>query len=136
MSGIVELGELIKHMAPILDDTDYVFCTVPGVLSDYTHLQPLGSFVESEGLTLIVTSASAESGQLPFSGVYKRITLTVHSSLDAVGLTAAIATRLTSAGISANVVAAYYHDHVFIQSNRAADALKALNELIDSYSTS
>ena len=133
MSGVVELGELIKHMAPILDDTDYVFCTVPGALPDYAHLKPLGSFVESEGLTLILSAASAKNAHLPFDGVYKRITLTVHSSLDAVGLTAAIATKLTSAGISANVVAAYYHDHVFVQAHRATDALESLNELIDSH---
>ena len=134
MSGVVELGELIKHMAPILDDADYVFCTVPGNLTDYAHLQPLGSFMEHEELTLIVSAASAERAHLPFDGIYKRITLTVHSSLDAVGLTAAIATKLTSVGISANVVAAYYHDHVFIQANRATDALQSLVELVDAHS--
>ncbi|WP_036823971.1 ACT domain-containing protein, partial [Photobacterium sanctipauli] len=58
--------------------------------------------------------------------VFKGITLTVHSSLEAVGLTAAVATRLAEYSISANVVAAYYHDHVFVPVNRAEEALQAL----------
>ena len=89
MSGLVELHELLKHMAPALDDTEYVFCTAQGVAADYVQLDPLGTFVEAEGLTLILDVASAKSAQLPFEGTYKRITLSVHSSLDAVGLTAA-----------------------------------------------
>ena len=60
--------------------------------------------------------------------MFKGITLTVHSSLDAVGLTAAVANKLTEKGISANVIAAYYHDHIFVQTEKAALAIEALNE--------
>ncbi len=133
MSGIVELAELLRHMAPILDDTEYVFCTLPGDFADYAHMQPLCSFVEEEGLTLIVTASAAAQAQLPVESTYKRITMTVHSSLDAVGLTAAISAQLTAAGISANVVAAYYHDHVFVQSEHAGKAMESLHSLIDSH---
>ena len=57
------------------------------------------------------------------------ITLTVHSSLEAVGLTAAIATELAGLGISANVVAAYYHDHVFVPCAQAEQAVAGLAAL-------
>ena len=54
------------------------------------------------------------------------ITLTVHSDLQAVGLTAAVAEVLTKASISCNVVAAAFHDHIFVPADRAADALAEL----------
>lgn len=128
-AGITELSKLLKQVAPVLDDKPYVFCSVPGEYADYAHLKPLCSFVEREGLTLILDAASARQAQLSVDTTYKRITLTVHSSLDAVGLTAAVATALTSAGISANVVAAYYHDHVFVQAHHADKAMEALQQL-------
>jgi hypothetical protein len=63
-----------------------------------------------------------------FESVFSGITLTVHSSLDAVGLTAAVATKLAEYDISANVIAAYYHDHIFVQTEKSELALKALRE--------
>ena len=128
MAGIVEIEELLKSMSPEIKSGEYVFCTVDGNYSDYTHLNPLGGFVEAEGLTLIVTVESAEKAQLAYESKFKQITLTVHSSLDAVGLTAAVATKLASYGISANVLAAYYHDHIFVPSEKADEALLALKE--------
>lgn len=133
MSGIVALSELLQQMAPVLDDTDYVFCSMSGDYTDYAELQPLATFAESEGLTLIVRAAVAQKSGITFEGCYRRITLTVHSSLDAVGLTAAVATQLASDGISANVVAAYYHDHIFVQSDKAAQAMESLQSLVHSH---
>ena len=128
MTGIIELDELLKSMSPAMQDGDYVFCTVKGDYSHYAHLQPLASFSEEEGLTLILSAEVARRAQLSYEGTFKQITLTVHSSLEAVGLTAAVAAKLTAHGISANVVAAYYHDHIFVPTQRADDALSALNE--------
>jgi len=128
MTGIVEIDELLKSMSPEIKNGEYVFCTVDGSYSDYAHLSPLACFVESEGLTLIVSAESAEKAKLAYESKFKQITLTVHSSLDAVGLTAAAATKLASYGISANVVAAYYHDHIFVQTEKANEALLALKE--------
>lgn len=128
MPGIVELDELLKSMSPEIQDSEYVFCTLPNHDVDYQHLNPLASFKESEGLTLILSVETAEKANLAFDGTFKQITLTVHSSLEAVGLTAAVANKLASYGISANVVAAYYHDHVFVQTEKAEQALSALQE--------
>lgn len=68
-------------------------------------------------------------GIFEYESLFKQITLTVYSSLDALGLTAAVARKLASHGISANVVAAYYHDHIFVQKEKADEALLALKEL-------
>jgi len=128
MSGIVELNELLKSMSPELQDGEYVFCTLASESLDYKYLNPLSTFKESEGLTLIIPVESAVQEKLAFEGVFKQITLTVHSSLEAVGLTAAVANKLASYGISANVIAAFYHDHVFVQTEKAEQALSALKE--------
>ena len=129
MSGILKLEELLKTMSPELQAGEYVFCTVKGDLSDYVHLNPIASFIESEGLTLIMKDDVATKEGIDFDGRFKQITLMVHSSLSAVGLTAAVSNKLTEHGISANVVAAYYHDHIFVQSEKAQEALAALQEI-------
>ncbi|MFT6897136.1 MAG: hypothetical protein ACJA13_001542 [Paraglaciecola sp.] len=128
MSAIVELDELLKSMLPQLQEGEYAFCNVPGKVEDYAHLDPLGFFKESEGLTLILLADVARRADIGFEITFRQITLTVHSSLEAVGLTAAVANKLTQYGISANVVAAYFHDHIFVPSDKAQQALAALNE--------
>ncbi|OIN08529.1 ACT domain-containing protein [Oceanisphaera psychrotolerans] len=128
MPGIVELDELLTSMSPEIQEGEYVFCTVEGDYSDYVQLNPLACFREAEGLTLILCAETAQQAGLTFDARFRQITLTVHSSLEAVGLTAAVAEKLASNGISANVVAAYYHDHVFVQSEKAEAALSALKE--------
>ncbi|PMM43788.1 ACT domain-containing protein [Vibrio breoganii] len=128
MSGIKELDQLLKSMKPHLQEEEFVFCTVEGKLSDYIELNPVGTFIEPEGLTLVLERRIAEQKQLPFDGAFRMITLTVHSSLEAVGLTAVVSTKLAEKGISANVIAAYYHDHIFVPAAKAELALQALNE--------
>ncbi len=129
MSGIVDLQTLLKSMSPQLADDDYVFCTVTGEIADYLDLNPKAIFKEQEGVTLILPMQSAINAGLSFESVFKMITLSVHSSLEALGLTATVANKLAEHGISANVVAAYYHDHIFVQAAKADSALAALNEL-------
>lgn len=128
MSGITDLDELLRSMRPKLMPTEFVFCTTSGSLRDYVNLEPVATFIESEGLTLVLEKSRAERAGLAFEGIYQQITLTVHSSLDAVGLTAAVSSKLASKGISANVIAAYYHDHIFVQQDKATAALLALEE--------
>ncbi|HFG1796915.1 TPA: ACT domain-containing protein [Vibrio cholerae] len=128
MSGITDLDELLRSMSPKLVGSEFVFCTVSGVLTDYVELNPVATFIESEGLTLVLEKSAAEKAGLSFDGTYSQITLMVHSSLEAVGLTAAVASKLASKGISANVIAAYYHDHIFVQSGKAEAAVSALEE--------
>ena len=105
-----------------------MFCT----LADPSALQgrqPIGSFREQEGLSVIIERDTARALGLEYSYVAAWITLTIHSSLEAVGLTAAFATALAEAGISCNVVAGYYHDHLFVALEDAEKAMQVLHDL-------
>jgi hypothetical protein len=132
MSGITDLSVMLATLEPVLADGEFVYATVSADrLGDYLPLKPLGLFFEPEGLTLILASAAAEDVGLATSAPLCCITMMVHSSLEAVGLTAAMATALTKEGISANVVASYYHDHIFVpaaDAERAVQTLKFLSE--------
>ncbi len=127
MTGERDLKKLLTNMAPELDPARYAFLTVPaGALRD---IESLMRFSESEGDTLIVAEDWIPDTVVDDGRRYRRITLAVHSSLDAVGLTAAFASRLTLAGISANVVAGYFHDHIFVPEADAEVAMDALESL-------
>ncbi|MEZ9232983.1 ACT domain-containing protein [Vibrio amylolyticus] len=132
MTAITDLEILLKSMSPELVEGNYVFCTVDGALSDYLALEPIATFQEKEGLTLVLEEEKAAAAKLDFDAIFSLITLSVHSSLEAVGLTAAFATKLGSYGISANVVAGYYHDHIFVQKEKADAAMNALKEFSES----
>ena len=129
MPGEEQLEKLLNNMSPTLDDQEYVFITTQNRLDEMIKFNPLCSFVEEEGLTLIIKKRIAIEQGLKFDGVFKKITLRVHSSLDAVGLTAMVSSKLKDNNISANVVAAYYHDHIFVQSSLSEKALNCLRDL-------
>ncbi|MBU2877610.1 MULTISPECIES: ACT domain-containing protein [Aliiglaciecola] len=130
MSGEKDLAKLIASMEPVLLPQEYVFATFETY--DYQMLQqlkPISTFLEKEGMSVIIEKHLADKQKIAYSGVFKCITLNVHSSLDAVGLTAAISKKLTQSNISANVVAGYYHDHIFVSTKDAAQAVKDLKDL-------
>jgi hypothetical protein len=129
MAGILAINKLLKSMQPVLKQDEYIFCCLAGSLADYVHLNPLATYVEEEGLTLILKAETADKAGITYEGKYSLITLNVHSSLEAVGLTAAVSAKLTEHDISANVVAAFYHDHIFVQADKAHAALNALKEI-------
>lgn len=126
MNGEKDLAVLLKTMKPQLHSGEYVFCTVAdGTQVD--HKNVILFFRETEGDTIIVEKDVADRLQLVYSFVAAWITLTVHSSLEAVGLTAAFSTALSNEGISCNVVAAFYHDHIFVDRKDAEKAMHILN---------
>ncbi|PUA44062.1 acetyltransferase [Pseudomonas protegens] len=128
MAGETSLTTLLRSMSPQLNDGEYVFCS----LADHSLLQGvevLGSFREQEGLTVIIQRQEAERLGLVFDYVAAWITLNVHSALQAVGLTAAFAGALGRAGISCNVIAGYYHDHLFVDQADAQRAMQVLQQL-------
>lgn len=130
MAGEQDLSRLLAGLSPQLREGEYVFCTFADAgYGDYSALSPLAAFREHEGLTLVLPRAKADAAACPYEGVFACITLTVHSSLDAVGLTAAVSKVLADADIPANVIAAYHHDHVFVPAARAEQALAALAAL-------
>ena len=129
MPGEKDIKALLKTMSPKLNEGDYVFCTVT-TLDGIDPNKMIGLFKEDEGWTVILNKLLADKLDLSYSYIAAWITLTIHSSLEAVGLTAAFATALGNEGISCNVVAAYYHDHIFVakrDAERAIYTLKALS---------
>ena len=130
MSGIRDLDRLLASLEPRLRVGEFVFVTMPGgSYGEGAELSPVAAFEEEEGLTLVIPLHRAEGAGLTFDGIFRMISLGVHSSLSAVGLTAAVADVLAGKGISANMIAAFYHDHVFVPAGRAEEALGALKSL-------
>jgi len=129
MAGIKNLDKLLKKMNPSLSPEEYVFCTIDEGKLDPHQLNPLLIFREKEGITLIVEKHIAEANNLSYSGPWSMITLNVHSDLEAVGFLAKITSALAAAGISVNVVSAYYHDHLFVPSPLALKALEIIKGL-------
>jgi hypothetical protein len=84
-------------------------------------------FKEEEGYTIIVKKELADTLNLDYTFISSWITLTVHSSLEAVGLTAAFSKALAENGIGCNVVAAFYHDHIFVPIQDTEKAMAVLN---------
>jgi hypothetical protein len=130
MSGVRDLATILATLDPELLDGEYVFCTLPDAkLSDVLHLDFMGCFREREGLTIVLRLESAVENNLPFDHALRCIVLNVHSDFAAVGLTASVAVALTNAGISANIIAAFHHDNIFVPAEDAQRALEVLQSL-------
>ena len=127
MSGEKKLDILLKTMKPKLNEGEYVFCEVES-LKNIDIDEVLMTFKEQESITVILEKKIADKLHLKYAYISSWITLTVHSSLEAVGLTAAFSKALSENGISCNVVAAYYHDHIFVDQKDAVQAMEVLNK--------
>jgi uncharacterized protein len=127
MEGEIRLSQLLKSLNPVLQPGEYVFCLVAD-LSQLHGEEAILVFKEAEGITVILEKQVADRLQLRYSLMTAWITLTVHSSLAAIGLTAAFTQALAAEGISCNVVAAFYHDHIFVP---VKDSKKAIETLIN-----
>src|ERR1044071_7189174 len=108
--GERDLDTLLRHLDPVLDGVEYVFATSSQPLPEAICI-----FREEEGLTVILAKRDAERLGIPFIYPCRRIILTVHSSLEAVGLFAAVTAKLAGNSISVNAVSGYYHDHLFVR---------------------
>jgi len=132
MVGITDIKTLLKEINPVLDEAEFVFVTLKqfSLNDDVVKLNPIATFLESEGITAVVPKSTAEQYNHSFHTTIKKITLEVHSSLEAVGLTSAISTALTRNNIPANIIAGYYHDHIFVPKDKATLAMKTLTDII------
>lgn len=128
MTGEIALAKLIKQMKPELQSGTYIFCTI----NNHPSIQlqdAIMMFKEKEGITMVISKEVADKHNIPYSFVTAWITLTVHSSLEAIGLTAAFSKALADAAISCNVVAGYFHDHIFVNQDKAELAMATLKKL-------
>jgi uncharacterized protein len=125
---IASLDELLASMRPVLNEGVYVFASAP-LDMDLSTLAVISTFREREGLTIIAEEHEIRRTDLPILFRASWITLGVHSDLNAVGFTAAVAHALAAVNISANIVAAAYHDHLFVPVECAKSALAQLEAL-------
>lgn len=128
MAGERDLATLLRDMKPEMRDGIFVFCTIAEDAKLPATITPLLSFREPEGTTLVIPQEEADRIGLPHQFASRLITLTVHSSLEAIGFLAVITARLARAGISVNAVSAFYHDHLFVPEHRADEALGLLQD--------
>lgn len=129
MASERDLQRLLHQMNPVLQDGEYVFCSLPEERTFWSGIPYLGSFHEKEGVTVILEKDVAQRAGIGFQSEWKMITLTVHSALDAVGFLATITGSLAAEGIAVNVISAYYHDHLFLSAEQTPRAMEILKHI-------
>lgn len=128
MTGIKELQQLIHGMTPVLNKGEYVFVSVQDI-SQIEREKTICELREKEGITVVLPKSYADELKLTYDFVASWITLEIHSSLEAVGLTAAFSAELAKNNISCNVVAGFYHDHIFVPVKDSEKAIRVLTRL-------
>ena len=129
MTAEVEIAALLRHIEPRIAPGEFLFCTLDPTALPELGVEPLLRFREPEGVTLVVTTEQAAAAGLTGTFRSRLITLGVHSSLNAVGFLAVVTATLARHEISVNAVSAYHHDHLFVPTDRAAQALALLRDL-------
>ncbi len=124
--GETDLQILLKEMQPVLDDERMVFCSLPTDKAEKYLMSCQGYYREQEGVSLIINKRQADLDNLTYEPVFRRISLMVHSNLEAVGFLSRITEILGAQGISVNVVSAFYHDHLYLKEDQAETALRIL----------
>lgn len=137
MQGLTDLRQLLQSMEPTADTELYRFCSAAHFHANWAE-QAFACVKEAQGWTYVLaerylpesTDLADVRHDLQVSNKpYRRITLQVHSSLEAVGLTAAVSTVLATHQISCNMLAGFYHDHLFVPQEHAELALQLLVQL-------
>jgi hypothetical protein len=124
-----DLSILLSSINPQLHDGEFVFCTLPEQTYKGLSINPLCFFREEEGISIVIEKAQAENLGLQYTGTWSLITCKINSSLEAVGFLASMSATLAKEDIPANAISAYFHDHLFVPSAKAKQALGLLQEL-------
>lgn len=129
--GESKVAKLLKTLQPVLAPGEFIFCTGSGEIFERVRSLSIGQFREKEGITVILSREEADRSSLEYTAIFRQITLSVHSDLEAVGFLAVIVSRLAKKGIAVNVISAYYHDHLFVPAGKAIEAMEILRELAE-----
>jgi hypothetical protein len=130
MPGEIDLNTLLRTMRPALAEGEYVFCSLAPSAAGPVEARALAVFREAEGVTVVLPREEARQLGLADEPAWALLTLAVHSALEAVGFLAAVTRALAEAGISANAVSAFHHDHLYVpwtDRNRALAVLETLS---------
>ncbi len=127
MTGLTDLEAMLATLEPSLREGEFVYaCVSP---ADAARLPAQATINEGEGVSVVLRRPDADVAELTYDIVLRWISLGVHSSLEAVGLTAAFAQTLGAVGISCNVLAGFHHDHLLVPVDQAHEAMQALRDL-------
>lgn len=128
MPTVSDLQVLLRSLQPVLNPGQFVFASLQS--SAAREVKDAVAFIrEPEGLSVVLEESNAKRYGVLADRAFAWITLSVNSDLLAVGLTAAVSSALSHAGISCNVVAGTHHDHLFVPVDRAATAMAELRAL-------
>ena len=125
MAGLTNLHEILGALRPSVRQGSFVYVTLPTP----PEVEAYARIVEDEGITLVFDQSTADEHGWEYEGVFAWITLQVHTSLTSVGITAAVSTALARVGISCNVLAGYYHDHLLVPAESVDEAIDVLGGL-------
>lgn len=129
-----DLEILVKNMSPLLSAEEYVFCKVQkeSFAAEFCQKESpefLSSFLEADGISLILRKDLAQTKGLGFEGSFALISCQIKSDLQAVGFLALMTSALASAGIAANAISAFSHDHLLVPWQKRERAMQVLQEL-------
>lgn len=127
MTGETDLARMLAGLRVRRRPGEFVFVSVTGKAAAGVAVE--ASIREAEGLTIVLSRDDADAAGLDYDFVAAWLSLEVHSALAAIGLTAALSTALADAGISCNVLAGYFHDHILVPVEDAAKAIAVLEAL-------
>lgn len=125
MSSTDNLDQALASLDPKIEGR-YVFAStaeIPG------GMQLFATIREPEGITLVIPESTAAANGYDTSDTFTLITPGAQTSLHSVGITATITSTIASRGIACNVIAGVYHDHFFVPTKRADEALALLQAL-------
>lgn len=125
MAGLTNLHEILGALRPRVRPGNFVYVT----LAEAPAAEAQARIVEDEGVTLVIDQRIADAQGYRYEGVFGWITLQAHTSLSSVGVTAAVATALARVGLSCNVLAGFYHDHLLVPVDSVAEAVEVLGGL-------
>ena len=126
MAGETDLARMLATLDVVRRPGRFAFVT-----GEWPTLGVVASATvhEDEGTTYVVTVEQAAEVGAPVEFEAAWLTLTVHSALEAVGLTSAFSSALAQAGLPCNVLAGFHHDHLLVPADRADEAIRVLRSL-------
>ncbi|XP_023330104.1 uncharacterized protein LOC111702595 [Eurytemora carolleeae] len=131
-AGEMNLEKLLREMNPELCSQVYGFIssTKAEALSDQIQQNCIMKFEENEGTTYIIPLEDLKIYKIQYEFACQKITLKIHSNLEAVGFLAQILEKLAEKNIPCNVVSGFYHDHLFVPEGRGHEALEMLTSIV------